>query len=86
MAVFNVDGTRPDWREWLMAFVIRGLMEQMFSFIWDVGKGSRAQVEGFIFLMISSTSCCVVVEKQQRGREIDGRGPGEAGSVERVES
>lgn len=32
-----------------------------------VGKGSRVHVEGFIRLMVSSTSCCVVGEKQQRG-------------------
>lgn len=57
-----------------MVLVIRGLMAQMFDLTRVVGKGSRAQVEDFILLMVSSTSRCVMLEKQQRGWETAGCG------------
>ena len=50
-----------------MTLVMRGLRTERFDLSMAVGKGSRAQVVGFMFLMIASTSCCVVVEKQHRG-------------------
>jgi len=50
------EGTWPDWREWFTVFVIRGLMAERFDFIRIVGKGSRAQEDDFIFLMIPSIS------------------------------
>lgn len=56
-----------DWSERFTAVVMRGLMAQMCCLIRAVGRGSRAQVEGFIFLMVSSTSRCVMGEKQQGG-------------------
>lgn len=31
----------------------------------DVGKGSKAKKDGFIFLMTSSTSSCVTSEQEQ---------------------
>lgn len=66
-----------------MILMIRGLMAQMLDFTRAVGKGSNAQVDGFIFLMMSSTSRCVISEKQQRGWEVpDGgltAGAGKAG-------
>ena len=67
MAVLSARGTRDDWSERFMTFVMRGLMAQMLDFMRAVGKGSRAQVEGFILMMIPSTSHCVVAEKQLRG-------------------
>ena len=39
-------------------------MIEMFVFTRAVGKGSRAQVKGFILLMMSSTSCCETSGKQ----------------------
>ena len=69
-----------------MILVMRGLNVKMWSLISVVGKGSRAQVEGFILVMIPSTSLCVVVEKQQRGQEITGRRGGETGGVTELES
>ena len=45
-------------------------MIEMFVFTRAVGKGLRAQVEGFILLMMSSTSCCETSGKQWRGWEI----------------
>jgi len=66
-AVFRDVGTWPDRREWLMMLVIRGLIAEEWFFIRAEGNGSRAQVEGFIFLKMSSTSCCVMSVKQQRG-------------------
>lgn len=46
----------------------------MFDFTKAVGKGSRAQVEGFIMRMMSSTSCLEISEKQQRGWKVPGWG------------
>ena len=40
------------------------LMIEMFVFTRAVGKGLRAQVAGFIVLMMSSTSCCKTSGKQ----------------------
>lgn len=57
-----------------MTLVIRGLIAQRLDFTKDVGKGSMAQVDGFIFLIMFSTSCCEMSEKQQRGWEIPGCG------------
>lgn len=74
MAVFRAEGTWPDWRERFMILVIRGLMAQMFDLTRAVGTGSRAQVEDFIVLMVTSTSRCVMLEKQQIGWEIPGCG------------
>lgn len=50
-----------------MTLVIRGLMAKRLAFTRTVGRGSRAQVDGFIDLIMFSTSCCVVSEKQQKG-------------------
>lgn len=45
-----------------------------------MGSGSSAQVGGYIFVMIASTSSCEATERQQRGLV----GPG-SGSVRIVE-
>ena len=74
MADFKAGGTWPDRSERLMTVVMRGLMAVMWDFSRAVGKGSRGQVDGFILLMMLSTSRCVVVVKQQRGWEITGCG------------
>ena len=42
----------------------------MFGFTRAVGKGSRAQVEGFILPMMSSVYCCETSGKQGRSWEI----------------
>ncbi len=47
-------------------------MAQRLDFTKAVGKGSRVQVDGFIFLILSSTSCCEMSEKQQRGWGVSG--------------
>ena len=73
-AVFRADGTWPVWREQFMILVIIWLMAEEWVFIKAEGNGSGAQVEGFIFLMISSTSRCVMSMKQQRGWAIPGWG------------
>ena len=86
MAVLSAGGTRADWSERFMTLVIKGLMAQMLSFIRAVGTGSRAQVEGFILLMIPSTSRCVVMDKQLRGWEIASGGAGGTGGVVVLES
>lgn len=70
MAVLRTAGTYPACREWFITVVIRGLMAEMLAFTRAVGKGSRAQVEGFILLMMSSTSRCETSGKQLRGWEI----------------
>ncbi len=57
-----------------MTLWIKGLITQIFDFTKDVGKGSRAQVDGFIFLTMFSTSCCEMSEKRHRGCEIPGCG------------
>ena len=70
-----------------MTFVMRGLMAWRLGFTRAVGKGSRAQVDGFIFLMMSSTSCCEMTKKQLRGWEIPGCGSAVGtGSVEKLDS
>jgi len=50
--------------------VIRGLGTEVFAFTRAVGKWSRAQVVGFILLMIFSTSCLAISGKHFRGWEI----------------
>ena len=50
-----------------MILVIIGLIAEEWVFIRAEGKGSRTQVEGFIFLKMPSTSCRVMSAKQQRG-------------------
>lgn len=72
MADFRADGTIPDWREWFIIVVIRGLRTEVFTFTRTVGKGSRAQVVGFILLIIVSTSCCEISGKRCRGSKITG--------------
>ncbi len=57
-----------------MTLVIKGLITQIFYFTKDVGKGSRAQVDGFTFLIMFSTPCCEMSEKRHRGWEIPGCG------------
>ncbi len=42
-------------------------MAQRLDFTKAVGNGSRAQVDGFIFLIMLSTPHCEASEKQQRG-------------------
>ena len=66
-AVFREDGTWPARRESLIILVMRGLRRVRWDFIRAVGKGSRAQVVGFILLMMFSASCCVMELKQHRG-------------------
>ncbi len=72
-----------------MTLVIKGLITQTFDFTKDVGKGSRAQVDGFIFLIMFSTSCCEIYEKRHRGWEIPGCGStvgtDRTGELERTE-
>ena len=67
MAVLRADGMWTVWRERLMMFVIRGLIALMFDLTRLVWRGSRAQVEGFIPLTMSSTSCCVLLMKHDKG-------------------
>lgn len=55
-----------------MTSVIKELTAQRLNYNKAVGKGSRASVDGFIFLIMFSTSCCEMSEKQQRGWEIPG--------------
>lgn len=62
-AILRGEGTWPDWSEWFIVFVMRGLMAERFDFIRIVGKGSRAQEDDFIFLMIPSISSCETSEK-----------------------
>lgn len=57
-----------------MILVIRGLRTERLDFTRAMSKGSRALVVGFILLMISSTMCCVMVEKQHRGLLTPGSG------------
>ena len=57
-----------------MIFVINGEMTEVFVFSRADGKGSRAQVVGFVFLIICSTSSCVTSEKEQRGWTISDGG------------
>ncbi len=47
-------------------------MAQRFDFIRVVGRRSGALVDGFIFLMMPSTLCCVTSEKQWKECEIPG--------------
>ena len=67
---------------------MRGLRAERFGFNMAVGKGSRALVVGFIFMMMASTSCCVVLEKQLRGWAHPGcgssGGTGEMGELKTV--
>lgn len=64
-------------------------MAERLDFTKAVGRGSRVQVDGFIFLMMSSASRCVMEEKQQRGWAIPGCGSavgtGRAAELERRE-
>lgn len=53
-----------------MTLVIRGLIAWRLDFNRTVGKGSRAQMVSFIFLMMSSTSRCEMSEKHLRCLEI----------------
>ena len=50
-----------------MTVVIRGQRAELCAFTRAVGKGSRAQVEGFIPLMMFCTSSGVISGKEQRG-------------------
>ena len=63
MAVLSEGGTWPEFREWFIICVIRGLMTDRFDLMSVVGMGSRGEVEGFIFLMKPSTSVCVTAAK-----------------------
>ena len=69
--------------------VMSGETAEMLAFSRAVGKGSSAQVDGFIFLMTSSTSSFVMLEKEQRvwTESIGGSavGRGRAVVVERCE-
>ena len=61
MAVFRAGGNLAS----LEGLVYHcGLMIEMFAFTRAVGKGLRAQVEGFILLMMSSPSYCETSGKQ----------------------
>ena len=62
-AVLSGGGTRPEFNDWFIICVMRGLMADRFDLMSAVGKGSRGEVEGFIFLMKPSTSICVTVVK-----------------------
>ncbi len=42
---------------------------EMLDFTKAVGKGSRVQVDGFIFLILSSTSCCEMSENSREAGE-----------------
>jgi hypothetical protein len=63
MAVLSGGGTWPEINEWFIICVRRGLMADRFVLMSAVGKGSRGEVEGFIFLIRPSTSICVTVVK-----------------------
>lgn len=79
-AVFREVGTWPDFKEQFMSWVMRGLMAERLVFRSAVGKGSRAQVVGFILIMFS-TSLCVTVVKSHRGWEWAWSGSSEGGAV-----
>lgn len=64
-AVFNVDGIWPIRRECFMILVMNAETAEMLAFSRAEGKGSRAQVDGLIFFMTSSTSSCVPSEKSR---------------------
>lgn len=66
-ATLSADGSWPDFKERFMIVVMRGLMAERFDLISVVGKGSRRQVVGFIFLMRASVSLCTTTEKHWRG-------------------
>ena len=66
-AVFNAGGIWPARKEWFMIFVMSGGTAEKLVFSRAEGKGSSAQVDGFNFLMTSSTSSCVTLEKELRG-------------------
>ncbi len=72
-----------------MTLVIKGLITQTFDFTEDVGKGSRAQVNGFIFLIMFSTSCCGMSENGIEVEKIPGCGStvgtNRTGELERTE-
>ena len=65
MACFKMEGTWPVWREWFITEVIRGLRTVIWVFTREGGRGSRAQVMGFIFLMKFCTS-----SEETRGKEL----------------
>ena len=50
-----------------MILVMNGETAEMLAFSRAEGKGSKAQVDGLIFLMMFSTSSCVALEKEQTG-------------------
>ena len=50
-----------------MILVMKGEMAEMLAFSRAEGKGSRAQGDGLIFPITSSTSPCVMLKKEQRG-------------------
>ena len=58
-AVFNADGIWSARRQRFLILVMNGEMAEVFAVSRADGKGSRAQVVGFMFLIISSTSSCV---------------------------
>ena len=68
MAVFRADGTFPDWREWFIIVVIRGLIGVCFH--KSCRKGVEGTGGGHILLIIISASCCDISGKQCRGWEI----------------
>lgn len=63
----KVEGTRPATRKWFIVLEIIGEIAEVLVFSRAEGKGSRRLVEGFIYLMMSSTSSCGAAEKKQRG-------------------
>jgi len=66
-AALRADGTWPEFKERFIILVMRGLMAERCDLISVVGKGSRMQVVGFIFLMSASISLCETSEKCLRG-------------------
>ena len=70
-----------------MTFMMRGLRTERFDLTMAVGRGSRAQVVGFILLMMASRSCWVMLEKLLRGWAHPGCGySGGTGEMEELEA
>ena len=67
-AYLSGGGTWPEFNEWFIICVMRGLMADRLDLMSAVGRGSRGEVEGFIFFMRPSTSICVSLCKWMDGR------------------
>lgn len=67
MTVFSIEGIWPARREQFIILAMSGEMAKVLAFSRAEEKGSRELVDGFIFLMMSSTSSFVAVKTEQMG-------------------